>query len=133
MRCYSRYPNTFRKLQAAQTWQELAEQTPGGEVALADAIEAAFDAGMLKHKPYNGDAVPKFETVLVERLWEEAPPAPPAPRIIETLQQRDARALREGTARTGDAIEEIRRKSREAEAAAAAAIAARQQGAGGAP
>lgn len=75
--CYERYPNTFRKLQAAQTWQELAETYPGGEAALAAAIGKTFDAGLLKRRPYNGDHCPKFETLLAERLWEEAPPKEP--------------------------------------------------------
>lgn len=134
-RVYERYPNPFRKLQAAQTFAELAEQTLGGEAALADAIEAAFDGGMLNHKPYNNDHCPKFETLLAERLWEEAAPAPVVAPIAETLQQRDARALREGTARTAAALDEVRRKSAEAEAAAVAAIAAKKQpqSAGGAP
>lgn len=105
LRCYERYPNTFRKLQAAQTWQELAETFPGGENALADAICAAFDAGMLKRKPYNGNAVPKFETVLAERLWEEAASAVvPEAAAPENFAQRDARLAREAGERTRRAI-----------------------------
>lgn len=124
LRVYERYPNPFRKLQAAQTWQEMAEVEPGGEAALEAAIAAAFDAGMLDHKPYNGEAVPKFETVLAERLWEERAPAPVAAKAPETFEQRDARARKESGERRNRELAEIERQSREADAAAARRAAA---------
>lgn len=81
LRCFDRYVNPYRKQEASQTFQELAEETPGGEVALADEICAAFDGGLLKRHPYDGEARfrPKFETFLAERMWldKAAPSAGP--------------------------------------------------------
>jgi hypothetical protein len=83
LRIYDLFPNKNRKNQAAQTWQELAESFPGGEVGLAEAIGKAFAAGYLKRHPYNGEPryCPKLETFLAERCWEE--PESKSPNAVE--------------------------------------------------
>ncbi len=124
MRIYRRYPNPHRMQQAAQVWQVLAQAHAGGEDGLEAEIGSAFDAGFLLRHPYSSDLRhrPKFEDFLAEQRWLEPAPAPDpmeAPRLAETLQQRDARALREGAERRDAELAEVRRKSREAEQAAA--------------
>lgn len=106
---YDRYPNKHRKLEAAAVWQQLAADEPGGEDALAAAILAAFDGGMLRRHPYRGTAAhrPKLETVLAERLWEEPESAPDDPIPVatspplklapESFAARDAREKQEAS------------------------------------
>ena len=76
--CFERYPRGDGKQRAAQVWQEIAGQHPGGEPALAREILARFDAGILLRHPYDGDPRyrPTFETFLAERRWEDPDPAP---------------------------------------------------------
>lgn len=132
MRVYKRYPNPHRMQQAAQVFQDLAERWEGGETALADEIETAFDDGFLNRHPYSSDQRhrPKLEDVLAELRWQEPAPAPDpveAAKPAETLAQRDERARREGLERRIAAKAELEAKER----AVTAAIAARA--AGGAP
>lgn len=71
---YDRYPNKLGKMDAAQTWQDMAAVHVGGEEALAAAILARFDAGLLRRHPYDGPVryVAKLENFLAGRMWEDA-------------------------------------------------------------
>ncbi len=75
---FDRYPRKDAKQDAAQVFQELAEDYPGGQDALSAAILAAFDAGMLKRHPYNGPnhTRPFLDKVLARRRWEDPESAP---------------------------------------------------------
>lgn len=75
---YEAYPRKDARLKAAVVFDELAAEYPGGGEQLAGEILAAFRAGMLKRHPYAGanNFRPTLETVLVERRWLDAPPAP---------------------------------------------------------
>lgn len=75
---FRRYPNQNARLKAAQVWQDIVVDHPGGEEALRSEIAARFDAGMLKAHPYAGlqKYRPTFETFLRERRWEDAVSAP---------------------------------------------------------
>ncbi len=122
---FGRYPNQNGLYRAASAWQAIVEADfPGGEAGLGGAILSRFEHGQLLRHPYTGDHRyrPTFETYLKEFRWQEADSAPDdlAPeKPAETLQQRDARALREGAERRDAELAEVRRKSREAEQAAA--------------
>jgi hypothetical protein len=76
--CFDRYPRKDAKVRAANVWQQIAEDFPGGEQGLRGAILARFDAGQLDHAPYRGpwDKRPYFETYLLERRWEDPESAP---------------------------------------------------------
>jgi hypothetical protein len=78
LRIYDRYPKKIGKQPAAQVFQELAADYPGGQEALSAAILAAFDAGMLARHPYSGEDSkrPALERVLAERRWEDDQSAP---------------------------------------------------------
>lgn len=76
---YDRYPNKDGKNPAGDAFQVIADNYPGGEGALRDAILAWFDTGVLKRHPYNADEHrfrPKLETVIGERRWEDDQSAP---------------------------------------------------------
>jgi hypothetical protein len=75
---YDRYPRKEGKQPAAQAFQEIAEHYHGGEVALANAVLLAFDAGMLRRAPYSGPnkTRPMLDRFLTERRWEDAVSAP---------------------------------------------------------
>lgn len=75
---FDRYPRKDAKQEAAQVFQELAADYPGGETALSAAIVAAFDAGMLDRHPYRGEnrTRPFLDKVLAARRWEDPPSAP---------------------------------------------------------
>lgn len=131
---FAKYPNQVGQAKAASAWCAIVEAGyPGGEPALRDVIVARFDSGQLKRHPYTGDAKfrPSFETYLREFRWLDADSAPddaaPA-KAAETLEQRDARARREGLERRLAAKAEVEAKERAVEAA----IAARAATAGGA-
>ena len=69
---YEAYPNPDGKQAAAQVWQDIAADYPGGEAALASAILAQFEAGFLRRKPYNEPGFIKaLEGFLRERRWED--------------------------------------------------------------
>lgn len=98
---FNRYPRRDKKEAAAQIWQELAEDYPGGEDALRDAILARFSAGMLAKRPYSGPhgTRPCFDTFLAERRWED-PESDPDPqeaphRPSESFREREERVREE--------------------------------------
>lgn len=70
---FDRYTNQAGRVKAAATWQETALGFPGGEAALAKAIGATFDAGLLKQHPFNAEFKfrPTFEQFLALRRWED--------------------------------------------------------------
>jgi hypothetical protein len=75
---FERYPRKDGEMKAAVVFADLAASTPGGEVALAKEILAAFDRGMLKRHPYAGPNAtrPMLETILAEYRWRDPPSAP---------------------------------------------------------
>lgn len=75
---YEAYPRRDVKTKAAQVFAEIADDYPGGEVALCDAILAWFKTGVLKRHPYAGENKfrPFLETVLAERRWQDDQSAP---------------------------------------------------------
>lgn len=72
------YPRQDGKQPAAQAFQEIADEYPGGEAALAASILAAYGRGFLKRHPYAGPNAtrPMFDKVLAERRWEDPASAP---------------------------------------------------------
>jgi hypothetical protein len=94
---YEAYPRKDARLKAAVVFHELASEYPGGEEDLAEIL-TAFRGGMLKRRPYAGENEwrPTLETVLVERRWLDAAPAPDnqptsgpsAPRLPTTVDTR---------------------------------------------